>query len=217
MKKLIVTEDGSHSFFVPEIGESYHSVHGAIQESLHVFIEAGLKKIEAGRIRVFEMGFGTGLNALLTMDYARRSGKVIIYDTIELYPLSPEEVSAINYPELLDLPRTDFEALHSCAWGTRLELEPYFSLLKIKADMMSFIPEGPYDMIFFDAFSPEVQPDLWENHIFKRLFSYMSAGGILTSYSVKGAFRRSLMEAGFEVEKIKGPPGKRHITRATRT
>ena len=213
-KKLIITEDGSHTYFVPQYGECYHSVHGAIQESRHVFIESGLKMLDKNTLSVFEMGFGSGLNALLTWDYARSGGLTIFYDTIEMYPISIAEASEFNYPELLGIPNEDFISLHSSEWGKRVDMEPCFKLLKMKADMRSFSPEGNYDLIYFDAFSPQVQPDLWKTTIFHELFRAMAPGGILTSYSVRGDFRRALSEVGFQVEKIPGPPGKRHITRA---
>ena len=213
-KNLIITEDGSHTLFVPEVGESYHSRHGAIQESRHIFIDSGLRMIDKKDIRIFEMGFGSGLNALLSFDYARNYDKNIIYDTIELYPLSIEEASEFNYPQILNIALDDFMILHKSEWETRHQLSPGFNLFKSKRDLLRFKPDAEYDLIFFDAFSPNVQPDLWKTPIFKDLYDSMPTGGILTSYSVRGDFRRALKDAGFQVEKIPGPPGKRHITRA---
>ena len=213
-KELILTSDGSHTFFVPGLGESYHSVHGAIQESGHVFIESGLKMMRKKSVRIFEIGFGSGLNALLSWDYANTNSCHIFYNTIEMFPLETKEASQFNYPDLLEVPRKIFMALHEVEWEKKHKLSPNFEFCKSIADLRTFIPDEEYDLIFFDAFSPDAQPDLWETAIFKALFKAMSPGGILTSYSVRGAFRRSLKEAGFNVEKIPGPPGKRHITRA---
>lgn len=213
-KNLIITADGSHTYFVPDIGESYHSKHGAIQESLHIFIESGLRMIDKADIRIFEMGFGSGLNALLTYEYARIHGKNILYDTIELYPLSIEEAIIFNYPKLLGISGDDFMLLHECEWGMRHQLSTWFNLYKTNDNILNYTPENQYDLIYFDAFSPNVQPDLWKTSIFIKLFNSLLPGGILTSYSVRGDFRRALKEVGFQVEKIPGPPGKRHITRA---
>ena len=139
-KKLIITEDGSHTYFVPEIGESFHSIHGAIQESRHIFIESGLKTLDKKSINIFEMGFGSGLNALLSCDYARKNHLTINYDTIEINPLSIEEASAFNYPDILGIPKEDFMLLHSSEWEKRIEIKPYFSLLKINADIRTISP-----------------------------------------------------------------------------
>ena len=160
------------------------------------------------------MGFGIGLNALLSWDYARSNSCHISYDTIEMYPLNLDEVSVFNYPELLGISRQDFMALHESEWQKRNKLSPDFDFQKTKADIRTYTPDGEYDLVYFDAFSPEVQPDLWETPIFIELYKAMAPGGFLTSYSARGAFRRSLRTAGFSVEKIPGPPGKRHITRA---
>ncbi len=213
-KNLIITEDGSHTYFVPEIGESYHSKHGAIQESRHIFIDSGLKMIDKTEIRIFEMGFGSGLNALLTLEYARLNNKSIHYDAIELYPIDNKEASVFNYPQLLGVSQDDFMMLHNSEWETGNDLTPFFNLHKTKADISTYSHKKLYDLIYFDAFSPNVQPDLWKTPIFIKLYKSLSPGGILSSYSVRGDFRRALKEAGFLVEKIPGPPGKRHITRA---
>lgn len=213
-KKLITTEDGSHSFFVPKLGENYHSRHGAIQESLHVFIQSGLNKINKKTIRIFEMGFGSGLNALLTLQKAKQNNLSIIYDTIELYPLGNDDAKKMNYSQLLGIPGNLFMKFHESEWEVWNQLEPGFKFRKKNADLKNFSTDESYDLIYFDAFSPEVQPDLWETPIFKPLFKALNPGGILTSYSVRGKFRRSLKEVGFRVEKIPGPPGKRQITRA---
>lgn len=213
-RKLILTKDGSHSYYSSEFGEAYHSIYGAIQESRHIFIESGLKLIDKKTIRIFEMGFGSGLNCLLSWAHAQSENQFIKYDSIELYPIDLDEASEFNYPELLGIPREEFENLHSCPWGERIDLGPNFRIFKIRGDMKSFAPEGPYDLIYFDAFSPDAQADLWKTEIFNKLYKALVPGGILTSYCARGDFKRALREVGFEVERIPGPPGKRHILRA---
>ncbi len=217
-KELIITDDGSHSYFVPEVGENYHSSYGAIQESRHIFIESGLCNINRKEIRIFEMGFGSGLNALLAWDYTRSKNIKLEYESIELFPISPQEASLINYPDKLNIRRDDFAALHECEWDKWHEISSGFTFIKKHIDLLTYIkgdlPTKAFDMVFFDAFSPEAQPELWKTPIFKFLFEAMNPDGILTSYSVRGEFRRSLLSVGFRVEKVPGPPGKRHITRA---
>lgn len=215
-RKLITTEDGSHSYKLAGMDESYHSVHGAIQESNHVFLEAGLKIISKKEISIFEMGFGTGLNAILSWNYARDNALSINYTCIELYPLAQSEYELINYPDLLSVPREDFLRLHSCPWAKWISLDENFHFHKIKGDIRTFQPQNNFDLVFYDAFSPDVQPDLWKYPIFKQLFDHMNPGAILVSYSVRGDFRRALEKSGFTVKKIPGPPGKRQMTRATK-
>ena len=213
-RKLIVTEDGSHSFQLEGVDESYHSVHGAIQESNHVFIEAGLRMVNKKNIFIFEMGFGTGLNALLTWAFATKNSVSVNYTCIELYPLLPEEFKTLNYPEIIPFPGEDYLRLHTCPWDQTVCLDNFFSIQKIKGDISSFNPDTYFDLVYYDAFSPDVQPDLWKYPIFKLLYDNMNPGAVLVSYSVRGDFRRALIKSGFTVKKIPGPPGKRHMTRA---
>ncbi|MBL4755390.1 MAG: tRNA (5-methylaminomethyl-2-thiouridine)(34)-methyltransferase MnmD [Flavobacteriales bacterium] len=214
MNKLIVTEDGSHTLFSEQFGEHYHSLHGAIQESRHIFIEAGLKQHRAIDLNILEIGFGTGLNALLSYIEALKSDKAIRYTSLELYPLSIQDIEQINYGDVLGH-ENEFLELHEASWGKWIEINATFKLHKLKLDILTCELVDKYDLIFFDAFSPEIQPELWTESIFDKIARVCNPGAILTTYSVKGAVRRALQKVGFEVERIPGPPGKREIMRAT--
>lgn len=214
---LILTEDGSHTLFVPEIAECYHSSHGAIQESRHIFIEAGLKQCEKPEISVLEIGFGTGLNAFLALIEAERSGKHIRYVTLEKYPVEIEKALQLNYPEILSPgDRNLFELLHTSPWDEDVEITPFFTLRKTETDFTRYNFETNFDVVFFDAFSPEKQPEMWLQERFEHIFKRCNYGAILTTYCAKGIVRRALQGAGFTVERLAGPPGKREILRGTR-
>lgn len=213
MSKLITTEDGSHTLYSDRFNEHYHSIHGAIQESLHVFIEAGLKECPLHEINILEVGFGTGLNALLTYLYAKENNLSIRYTSLELYPLSIEQIKGINYPLLLDSD-DEFIQMHKAVWGHWGSIAPAFELKKMHTDLTLVKLDDQYDVIFFDAFSPDIQPELWEEVIFSKIASHCSPKAILTTYSAKGAVRRALQAATFEVERIPGPHGKREMLRA---
>jgi len=213
--ELIITEDGSHSLFVPSLDESYHSSHGALQESQHIFVEAGLKETLKSSVDVLEIGFGTGLNAFLTWIEAERSGRQVCYTAVEKFPVAPALLSQLNYsttqdPEFFSF----FERIHAASWGEKLEMSSHFSLRKIEADFTHYVFLESYDLIFFDAFSPEKQPEMWTGSLFRKLYEHANADAILTTYCAKGAVRRVLQAAGFVVERIPGPPGKREILRA---
>ena len=215
---LLITEDGSHTLFVPEIDECYHSTHGAIQESRHVFIDAGLKQCVKSEINVLEIGFGTGLNAFLTMIEAEKIGKRICYTSLEKYPVNTENIFQLNYPnEIATANRENFEKLHTSEWNENIQISPFFSLKKIEADFTSFTFNEMFDVIFFDAFSPEKQPEMWTEELFKTLFTHCNTDAILTTYCAKGFVRRAMQEVGFEVERLPGPPGKREILRARKS
>ncbi|WP_375435699.1 tRNA (5-methylaminomethyl-2-thiouridine)(34)-methyltransferase MnmD [uncultured Hymenobacter sp.] len=215
-----VTADGSSTLYVPELDEHYHSTHGAVQEAQHVYLAAGLEHVLAsapGMVRVLEIGFGTGLNALLTLQRSLASPQAIRYDTIEKYPLPPTVIEALGVeryvlnPELLDY----HQQLHSAAWDTLVTLTPRFMLHKITGALQDTpLPNDTYHVIYFDAFAPEKQPDMWTDEVFAQLCAATTPGGVLVSYCAKGSFRRSLRAAGWLVEKIPGPPGKREMTRA---
>jgi len=212
--ELIITEDGSNSLYVPEIDECYHSSHGAVQESRHIFIEAGLKQCPKDEICILEVGFGTGLNALLALVEAERSGKKIRYITLEKYPVSFEKAQLLNYPELVYADKILFEAMHSCEWNQSTQITPSFVLEKYETDFTEFIHTANYDVIFFDAFSPEKQPEMWSQDMFEKIFQHCNPNAILTTYCAKGVVRRAMQSAGFVVERLPGPPGKREILRA---
>jgi tRNA U34 5-methylaminomethyl-2-thiouridine-forming methyltransferase MnmC len=218
-RKLIVTDDGSHSICIPELNVTYHSVHGAIRESKHVFIEAGLHHLNFTAhqpVHIFEVGFGTGLNALLTLIDSEESQRNIYYETIEMFPLTNDEVKRLNYCEILEREdlRLIFEQFHTCEWGKEITITPNFILKKTKTNLLTFQFSGSSDLIFFDAFDPNAQPELWAPEIFQKMFSILQQDGVLVTYSSKGDVRRAMQAAGFSVEKIPGPPGKREIIRA---
>jgi len=215
--ELILTEDGSHSFFVPEIDECYHSSHGAIQESKHIFIEAGLKQCSKSEFKVLEIGFGTGLNAFLALIEAERSTKKIQYTSLEKYPVEVQKALKLNYPEeLLPEKRSCFEQLHNSPWNEKVQISQSFSLKKIETDFTCHIFNDQFDVVFFDAFSPEKQPEMWSQERFELIFKHCNAGAILTTYCAKGIVRRTMQAAGFNVERLQGPPGKREILRGIR-
>jgi tRNA U34 5-methylaminomethyl-2-thiouridine-forming methyltransferase MnmC len=210
------TADGSHTLFVPEIDESYHSVHGAIQESTFVFIEQGLRLCIRNDIRVLEVGFGTGLNALLTSFEAVRTKKRIHYTTLELYPVTAENIRLLNYPEMLENSGEFFDKIHKATWEKNVEINPFFVLQKIKTDFTSCVLSGMYDVVYFDPFSPEKQPEIWEKAGFEKIAEHCNPDAILTTYCAKGTVRRTLQNVGFQVERLPGPPGKREILRAVK-
>jgi len=216
--ELKITDDGSHTLFVPRLNEHYHSTYGAIQESRHVFIEAGLNQIISGQtaIRILEVGFGSGLNAFLSLIEAEKSGKTIHYISTEPFPLNQNITNQLNYPELLaEGPSSLFKNIHDAEWNKETQVTDHFFLHKILngIDKTELI-EKSFDLVFFDAFGPEVQPELWTEDIFRKIFLSLKRGGILVTYSAKGSVRRALKNSGFSVEKIPGPAGKREITRA---
>lgn len=219
-RELIITGDGSHSISVPEMNVTYHSVYGAIQESMHVFIKAGLRDSGlfdfVGVHRVLEIGFGTGLNALLTLIEADKHKNRIYYTGIELYPLANAEIDELNYCEQLNQPdyKQRLEKMHQCAWEEMIEISPYFRLTKTKCDLADYSTEDPYSIIYFDAFAPKAQPELWTKKIFEKLYALLIAGGVLVTYCSKGDVRRAMIAAGFKVEKLPGPKGKREMIRA---
>ena len=211
---LRITDDGSHTIYNNEIGECYHSVHGAVVESKHVFVKSGFCEILKPYVSVFEVGFGTGLNALLTLEHALNQGKSVRYITTELYPLSPNIYKALNYGSTL-LEREHFLCLHAAQWEQEVLINPNFSLKKQKVDFTKMVLSEPIDLVYFDAFSPEKQPEMWTEMQFSKLYERMNEGGLLVTYCAKGVVRRTLQSVGFTVERIQGPVGgKREILRA---
>jgi tRNA U34 5-methylaminomethyl-2-thiouridine-forming methyltransferase MnmC len=219
-REIILTGDGSGSITIPEMNVTYHSIHGAIQESMHVFIQAGLRDPEmfdsVGVHNILEIGFGTGLNALLTLIEADRHKNRIYYTAIELYPLRETEISQLNYCEQLNQPHYKrlFEKMHQCGWEEMFEISDNFRLTKIKCNLLDFFTENFFSLIYFDAFAPAAQPELWTKEVFQKLYSMMNERGILVTYCSKGEVRRAMKSAGFSVEKIPGPAGKREMIRA---
>lgn len=220
-RHLQVTHDGSYTIVIPDMNVTYHSKHGAIQESMHVFIRSGLYTLPATFpvLRIFEMGFGTGLNALLTLQHAASLQQQVYYETVELYPLSDAESQSLNYNEFLkESPGSaGLEDLHAAHWEQDVQITPMFTLHKKQRSLFQYFqspqPE-PFHLIYFDAFDPAAQPELWEQPVFEQLFARLHPGGILVTYCSKGSVRRAMKAAGFLVEKLPGPPGKREIVRA---
>lgn len=218
---IIVTADGSNTLALAENVEHYHSTHGAISESLHIFIRAGLHELNNPRevISIFEMGFGTGLNALLTLAENKGFSK-IHYTAVELCPLSAEISIGLNYPELLNNSglRPVFELLHSSAWNVEVEITPNFSIHKIHADIKNLeLPSNHFDLIYFDAFAPWFTPECWTEDVFKKMFDTLKLNGILVTYSSKGDVKRALKSSGFVIEKLPGPVGKREFVRGVKS
>ena len=215
----VITGDRSHTLFVPRLKEHYHSVFGAIRESRHVFIGAGFNCLAGKKtpVRLLEIGFGTGLNALLTYFEALKNNRAVQYTALEAFPLEPGIVQRLNYPELLDEPDAAriFLELHERPWNRAVRLSGSFTLEKRWEKLeISVLPKGSFDLVYFDAFGPVVQPELWTPEIFEKLYRALDGGSILVTYSSKGEVRRAMKEAGFSVKKLPGPAGKREMTRA---
>ena len=219
MLKVIETQDGSHSVFSEKFGVSYHSKYGAVQESRHVFIEEGLfvKALVKKQFRILEMGFGSGLNAFLSFLEAEKRQLQLHYTTVEAYPLPVELALELNYPAILNAESqaSAFAELHESAWNEDVRLSPNFTLRKILLPIEEATFEARFDLIFFDAFAPDTQPELWEETLMRKMYEALLPGGILVTYCAKGSFKRTLKAVGFEVETLKGPPGKREMVRAS--
>lgn len=211
----IVTADGSETLLHPVFGTSYRSERGAAGESAHVFIRNGLEAIDKRHIRILEVGFGSGLNTLLTFRYAACHDNISIdYTTVEAYRITPETVSEMQYGN-----DEDFRAIHAVRWGCRCRLTERFALTKYHEDFTHSPSQWEgrlYDLVYFDAFAPDVQPEMWTSEIFERLHRAVVPGGIVVTYSSKGIVKRAMRENGFVVERLAGALGKRHMTRATR-
>jgi len=210
------TLDGSNTLYVRELDEHYHSLNGAVQESNHVYINAGFKECEKPNINILEIGFGTGLNAYLTFLQAEKTHKNIYYTGLELYPLSLEMINRLNYTGNESyLHEEIFKNMHICEWGQDIRLSSTFLLNKMQTDLKKLdwsVGDG-YDIIYFDAFAPDKQPDMWTQEIFNFLYKRTNIDGILTTYCAKGIVRRMLQSAGYRVERLTGPPGKREMLR----
>jgi len=217
-RNLILTSDGSHSISVPDMNVTYHSIHGAIRESMHVFIEAGLRSdhlVKSDQCSILEVGFGTGLNALLTAIEAEKTRNSIYYVALEPFPLDEEQVQSLNYCQWLGRKnlQNDFIRMHQCEWNRGLAVTEYLLMHKSNHTLQSFDHKTKFDLIYFDAFAPNVQPELWTKEIFEKMFALLEPEGVLVTYCSKGDVRRAMQAAGFIVEKLPGPKGKREIVR----
>lgn len=216
-REIIETEDGSKTIHLPGINESYHSIHGAVQEAKHVFIRSGLDEMKKQDIHILEIGFGTGLNSILTFIERIKNGKRIEYTGLEAFPISQEEMNDLGYFTLEDfsIHKDIYLKLHSVDWDKTSEISPNFSLLKLHQTLKDFAPNSEsYDLIYFDAFGPRVQSEMWTIEVFQKMYDSLKEEGVLVTYSAKGDVRRNMLSVGFEVEKIPGPPGKREMLRA---
>ena len=212
--ELVNTYDGSNSLKNLIINDSYHSKYGAINESKHIFINNGLKRISKKKIRVLEIGFGTGLNALLTQLYCDKKEQNIIYHTIDNFPLKKDTYSSLNYCDQLKINKDIFLKIHNSLWENEIELSNFFVLKKINCDFTKKLFNEKYDLIYFDAFSPSKQPEMWVLNNFKKLYNCLNRNGVLITYSSKGDVKRTIKEVGFNVFSVEGPTGKREITLA---
>lgn len=219
-RELLRTGDGSLTIRLPEWNEQYHSHHGAIAEAAHVFLHMGLDHLTAKQnarpIAILEVGFGTGLNTLMTWQLAGSQGISVDYRTLEAFPVQPQEYKQLNYPELLEADPEIYDRMHSLPWESPQELDQGFNLHKIQTRFEDYQTSGDRHLIYFDAFGPRVQPELWTEEVFEKMYDELLPAGVLVTYSAKGSVRRAMQAAGFEVERLPGPPGKREMLRATK-
>jgi len=217
VKSIITTGDGSHTIYVPELNEHYHSVHGAVQESEHIFIKNGYRAFSGEKIRIFEVGFGTGLNCLLTASECLRDKRDVTYTTIEKFPLGENTLESLNHFRYLDM---DYEEslrqVYKAAWNKPVRIFTNLLLHKIEGDLTADDINGEYDLIYFDAFGPDKQPEMWTRDIFRKISLLTASNGIFVTYSAKGEVKRNLRNFGFRVELLPGPPGKREMIRAVK-
>jgi len=219
-KIFMLTEDGSQTIYLPEMDEHYHSVHGAIQESLHIYIEQGLLQTTKKELSVLEIGFGTGLNAYLTYCMAKKENILIHYCSLEKYPLDEQEFSQLNYPNNI-FPEHSliFNQMHQAEWNKVVQISDDFKLEKFNSDLVTFrfneIPQ--FDLVYYDAFAPGKQPEMWAPEILHKVAAAVKTDGILVTYCAKGTVRRALSAAGFTMERIPGPKGKKEILRGKKT
>ena len=222
-KKYFLTADGSPTLYMEAINEYYHSKHGAVQEAKHVYLEMGLAHWqslhpESKNCSLFEMGLGTGLNAVLTAEEAIKNKLSILYHSIEAYPLNSEELneakfSAFHQGKAKEL----YAAIHDCSWGKDVQISKYFTLNKIHALLKNYTPQHMFDVVYYDAFGARSQPEVWKDSCFNALVNAMNPGGVFVTYSAKGSVRRALERLGLKVELIPGPPGKREMIRGVRS
>ena len=207
--------DGSDTIYVPELNEHYHSIHGAVQESTFIYIKNGLDYCKADPVNIFEVGFGTGLNAFLTAMKSLDGVRTINYTTIEKFPVAEDMIRKLNYHVFAGKDSLSvYNLIHSSPWNTRVNICSNFNLKKIKGDFTTDPPAGSYDLVYFDAFGPDKQPEMWTKEMFTAISAATNKNGLLVTYSAKGEVKRNLMASGFEVDLLPGPPGKRQIIRA---
>lgn len=211
-----LTDDGSTTLYVPTLDEHYHSTRGAIAESRHVYIDMCWRRVVVERaeaVKVFEVGFGTGLNAALTAEAALAECRSTIYFSVELNPLNIATTSQLGYESITPF----FTAVNEAEWGREIEINPYFKLIKIEGNFLEMEFPSGLNAVYFDAFAPEKQPEMWDEQIMGRIYASMAPCGVLSTYCAKGIIRRRLQSIGFNVERLPGPVnGKREILRAVK-
>ncbi|MGB1308921.1 MAG: tRNA (5-methylaminomethyl-2-thiouridine)(34)-methyltransferase MnmD [Oceanihabitans sp.] len=222
-RNIIITDDGSTTIHIPQWNEQYHSTHGAIQEAKHVFIKKGLNHVlqivKSQNLSILEIGFGTGLNAYITLLEAEKLKTHISYVGVEAFPVSTLEIEQLNYVEQLQVAKEKevlFNAIHTIPWEETQEISPYFQLEKQQKDFLKITNKNQFNIIYFDAFGARVQPELWTESVFKIMFNALKNNGVLVTYAAKGSVRRAMQAVGFTVERLEGPPGKREMLRATK-
>lgn len=219
-REFLITGDGSLTIHLPEWNEQYHSKHGALAEAQHVFIESGLHhfigKENPKTVSILEIGFGTGLNAFLTLLFCSDRSIDISYTGVEAYPVMDDEIEKLNYAQLTEVSANLFKDLHNAPWEVPAEITNSFQLTKQKKFFSEINNEREFDIIYFDAFGPRVQPDLWTEEIFSKMYNALKPGGVLVTYSAKGSVRRAMQAMGFTVERLPGPPGKREMLRGSK-
>jgi len=222
-RKIVTTGDGSTTIQITDWNEQYHSMHGAVQEARHVFLKMGLdfwmnENPDQKTLHILEIGFGTGLNALLTLMHAEKSSVNLLYEGVEAYPVSSEELAQLNYLEAADAQVFEavFEKMHQLPWEQTEIITEAFQLKKRKQTFETLEDQDQHDLIYFDAFGARVQPELWEEPIFEKMYRALKAGGVLVTYAAKGSVRRAMQAVGFKVERLPGPPGKREMLRAVK-
>ena len=215
--EIIITKDGSSSIYIPELDETYHSKFGAIQEAKHVFIKNGLDLFDdSSEIFILEIGFGTGLNALITMLEAEKHNLKVNYVGVEAFPIAFDEISQLNYVEQLQASDTkaDFEKIHTSNWEEEIEINSNFTFTKRKQFFADITDTNTFDLIYFDAFGFTVQPDLWNETIFEIMYKSLKNRGLLTTYACRTSIKNAMQHAGFQTLKLPGAPGKREMLRA---
>ena len=216
-REVITTKDGSSSIYIHEMDETYHSVHGAVQEALHVFIKNGLALLSKNEINVFELGFGTGLNAFLSEQYASQNKISINYHSIEAFPVEVNLIKDLNYNKIIDYNIDIFDLIHKAEWEVENRISETFQLRKIEAKIQNFeVNKNYFDIVFFDAFGPRAQSEMWSVEILQKMYDCLKPEGKLVTYCAQGQFKRNLKSIGFKVENLPGPPGKREMTTATK-
>ena len=214
--KVVITKDGSRTLFVPNLNEHYHSMHGAINEAQHVYIKNGLINCKQPRLTILEVGFGTGLNAFLAFMQSQKTSQKITYFSVENNPLKFDTVASLDYPFQLGVSHLDsvFQQIHTCPWNMSVAISQYFFLHKIKTSISTLFLKKKIDLVFYDAFCPRAQKELWTKEVFALITGFLNKYAVLVTYCANGQVKRNLKDVGFEVKSLKGPPGKREMIQA---